>query len=397
VRELPGVQGLLNPNTLAPASREFSDSVMLIELNSLGGPELVARYGGQDRIPLDEPEIIVEAGTPSPTVTPTPDGVVITIESNVQNVRTGPSVDYEILGQLRQGETARVIGANIDFTWVVIEYRGQQGWLATFLLDVFGDRASVPVIAPPPTPTPGPATATPTPPAIPDLVVLSASPATIVRGTVTEVRAVVRNQGGSAAGPFAVAATFRPSEFFTAVNLQGLAAGAEREIVLPVNLTGATGSYTTAIVADLNSEVSEGDAGEANNIFDYTYKLDQGSFGVNNATLGSGSSIDLNPALTVSNDIQYTGAGLQTVGTCDGTNNCIGLISPTLSWESAHFDAIASTNGVNAGFISNAALQPGATIGILTAEGARGVIRVDAINPGVSITFTFRIYQAVSP
>lgn len=397
VREVPGVQGLLNPPSLGTNSREISDSVMIVELNSLGGPELVARYSGQEQVPLDEPEIIVEAGTPSPTVTPTPDGLVITIESAVQNVRTGPSLEYEVLGQVRQGETFQVIGANIDFSWVVIQYRGQQGWLATFLLDVFGDRGSVPVIAPPPTPTPGPATATPTPPAIPDIVVLSVSPATIVRGQATQVRAIVRNQGGAAAGPFAVASTFRPSDFFTAVNLDGLAAGTEREIILPVNITGATGNYTVAIVSDLNEQVNEGPEGEANNIFNYTYKLDQPSFGINSATLGSGSSLDLNPALTINNDITYTGAGLQTVGTCDGSNNCIGLLSPTLTWDTAHFDAVASTNGINAGFISNAALQPGTAIGVLTAEGARGVIRIDAIQPGVSITFTYRVYQAASP
>ena len=110
-------------------------------------------------------------------------------------------------------------------------------------------------------------------------------------------------------------------------------------------------------------------------------------------TLGSGSSVDLDPALAVSNDIQYTGAGLQTVGSCDGSRNCIGLISPTLNWDTAHYDAITSANGVNAGFISNAALQPGTTLGVLTADGLRGVIRIDAISPGVSVTFTYRIYQ----
>ena len=82
------------------------------------------------------------------------EGVVLTIKSAVQNVRTGPGMEYDILGKLRKDEQARIIGASLDFAWVIIDYRGQNGWLATYLLDVTGDRASVPVVAAPPTPTP---------------------------------------------------------------------------------------------------------------------------------------------------------------------------------------------------------------------------------------------------
>ena len=72
-----------------------------------------------------------------------------------------PATSYDILGQFNQGEQARVIGASIDYAWVVINFRGLQGWLAAYLLDISGDLRSVPVIPTPPTPTPG-VTATPT-------------------------------------------------------------------------------------------------------------------------------------------------------------------------------------------------------------------------------------------
>jgi len=57
---------------------------------------------------------------------------------------------------VNQNEQYKVIGATGDNAWVVIDFRGQQGWLATYLLDVFGNLQTVPIITPPPTPTPLP-------------------------------------------------------------------------------------------------------------------------------------------------------------------------------------------------------------------------------------------------
>lgn len=310
-------------------------------------------------------------------------------------MRTGPGTDYDILGQLRQGETREIVGATIDFDWVVIEFRGQQGWLATFLLEVTGDRNSIPVIAPPPTPTPPPATLTPTAQPIPDIVIVSASPSNVTLGTTTTLNVVVQNVGGSNAGPFAVAATFPPDSYFSAINLPGLAAGVQQTITLAIQATSTTGNYNATIVADLNDEVNEGATGEANNSnFLFNYKVDRSLVLINSATLNSGANIDLEGNLTPQPDIQYTGAGLNTVGVCSATTDCIGLLSPNLDWNTSHYDAITAANGINTTFIANAALTPGATVGVFTAEGRKGVIRVDNINPGVSITLTYRVYQS---
>ncbi|GAB4509332.1 MAG: hypothetical protein OHK0046_04120 [Anaerolineae bacterium] len=396
LRDVPGVQGTLNPTGLATG--ETNDTVAVIQLNALGGYDVVARYAATQRIPLEEEDIInppiSTRGTATPVPTATPDGVVITIESNVQNVRTGPGLEYDVLGQLRQGEQARVIGATADFSWVVIEFRGQQGWLATYLLDVFGDRSRIPVIAAPPTPTPRPATTTPTAGANADIIIAAASPANITLGTLTNINITVRNVGGVAAGPFAIAATFEPDDVFTAVNLPGLAAGAEAIIQLPVTLTSNTGNYAVAIVADLNNQVPEGPAGEANNTaFTFNYRVDRQLILVNNVTLSAGASVDLEGNVTPVPDISYTAAGLNTVSNCTGTAYCIGLLSPSLNWDTAHYDSITSANGINTTFIANTGLGVGSVIGVLTGEGRRGVLRVDAINPGVSITLTYRIYQ----
>lgn len=106
-----GVQGLLRPTQLGRG--ELSDHVVVIEIGSLGGARVVARFAGGVRLP-DETDIVGD-GTAVPSPTPTPDGVVVTVRSQVQNVRTGPSTAYDVLGQLQEGEQRQVIGANVDF------------------------------------------------------------------------------------------------------------------------------------------------------------------------------------------------------------------------------------------------------------------------------------------
>lgn len=389
VRNVPGIQGIINADGLPRG--ELTDGVIITQLNALGGPVVVARYARGVRL-VEEPPPPPEPAEPTPT--PTPEGVNITILSTRQNVRTGPGLEYDVLGQLRQGEQARVIGATLNFDWVVISYRGQNGWLATYLLEVFGDLNTVPVFQPPPTPTPPPATDTPTPQPIADVLVVAAAPSNITLGVPTTINVTVRNQGGLAAGRFAVAATFLPDNAFSAYNLSGLAAGADQVIPLEVTLNNATGNFEVVIVADLNNEVPESPEGEANNFsFIFSYKVDRQLILINNTNLNSGGLLDLEGNLPPQYDIQYTGAGLNTTAVCTGTENCIGLLSPVLTWDTAHYDAISPATGINTTFIPNAALTPGTTIGILTAEGRRGVIRVDNINPGVSITLTYRVYQ----
>jgi branched-chain amino acid transport system substrate-binding protein len=388
VRDFPGVQGRLNPGGLP--ERELSNSTAVIQLNIAGGFSVGARYAGAQRLTDEAVEVV--AGEPTPT--PTPEGVEITIRSARQNVRTGPGLEYDVLGQMSQGEQARVIGATIDFSWVVIEYRGQQGFLATYLLDVFGDRAGIPVVAPPPTPTPGPATATPTAIPYPDLIIAAAAPSNITWGMTTAINVTVANIGSRDAGQFAIAGTFPPDDYFTAATVVGgLPAGAERVVQLPVTLQTSTGNYEVIIVADLNQEVDEG-PGEANNWdFIFRYKVDRQLILINNTTLTTGATLDLEGGFTPDPDVRYDAGGLTTVSGCTGTEFCIGLLSPALNWDTSHYDAITAANGINTNFIPNSALTPGATIGVLTSDGRRGVMRVDAINPGVSITLTFRLYQ----
>jgi len=391
VRDIPGVQGTLNPTGLG--GNEISNSAVLIQFSDLGGSQLLARYAGTERLPLIPlPTEVAQISTPTPQPTATLDGVYIKVTGARQNVRSGPGTNYDVIGQLQNGEQFRVIGANNDFTWAVIEYRGGLGWLSTDIAEIVGNRNTVAIVAAPPTPTPG-ATSTPAPLPFPDAVIMAASPSTITWNTPTVVNVTVKNIGGVNAGPFAVASSFEPGTVFASYNFSGLGAGLEQTVPLTPSLllTGPTGIYSALIIADLNNELSESSGESNNNVFNFTYKLDRATLLINNATLTTGASLDLEVNAVPSFDITYSGGGLNTTGSCSGTAFCIGVLG-AVNWDTSHYDYIASGNGVNTNSIANSALVVGTTLGVLTAEGRRGVIRIDAINPGVSISFTYRVY-----
>jgi ABC-type branched-subunit amino acid transport system substrate-binding protein/uncharacterized protein YgiM (DUF1202 family) len=381
-----GVQGILNPAGLADG--ETSNNVVVQLMGTLGAGQPVVRFAGNERL--------TDTGAPGPeqplqpSPTPTPDGVVGTVISAVLNVRSGPGTNFDILGQLRQGEQVRILGANIDFSWAVIEFRGQQAWISTAsnLIEVFGNRNLVPIVAAPPTPTPAPATATPPVTDFPDLVILDAQPTVIPFNTPISVTVTVANIGGQSAGPFAVATSFQPGDAYAAFNLSGLAAGQSTTIQLPFPAVAQTGNFEVVIIPDLNQQVDEGPIGEANNYsFVYRYRIDRPAT-TNVASLVVGSTL----ALDIDNDLVLSADGLRTVSTCNGTTYCVGLLSPGLNFDTAYYDAISPANGISSSFIPNISLTPGAVIGVLTSTGARAVMRVDSVNPGVSVSFTYRVY-----
>lgn len=56
------------------------------------------------------------------------------------NVRTGPGTDFNILGALVPGQTADVIGSSGEANeWLQIEFHGEPGWIAYFVVTVSGD------------------------------------------------------------------------------------------------------------------------------------------------------------------------------------------------------------------------------------------------------------------
>lgn len=399
IRNFRGIQGNLSPALLVPG--ETSMNVVVYQLGEFGAPAAVARYEGIQRLALPNapsPILVISnsptprpTSTPAPTLTPfptaTPDGVFITITRSVQNVRVGPGLNYDILGQLTDGETARVVGALANFTWVAINFRGTIGWLSADILDITGNLNTVPVLTPPPPPTPLPATLTPTAAPIPDIVISAASPNRLTIGVPFTVNATVSNQGSVAAGPFAVAAAFQPGNVFSAVNLQGLGGSSQVIISLTGTLTGATGPQDVTIVADLNNQVNEG-TGEANNsAFILRYIADAPLL----TTAQAAGTLTLTELGTTSldggtQDIQWGGGGLVPLGATQ-----LGILTGFNSFEAVHRDAIFNATK------QNVAINPvtnGMMIAVRTDGGQKyGVIQVVQAVGGSQVTFNYRMYD----
>lgn len=383
ISNFDGVQGTLNPAGLSAG--ESSDNIAVYELGEFGAPFAVARFTGANRVILENPDFVRPTLTPLPTSTP--EGVYLVITRAVQNVRSGPGLDYDIIGQLQEGDTAQVVGATIDFGWVTINFRGTMGWLSRGILDIEGDTVGVPILTPPPSPTPVPATATPVPPPIPDIVVVSASPNRLTIGSVFNVVATVRNQGGGNAGAFAIAGSFEPGNIFTAQNLQGLSAGSQVDIALSGILSGATGRYNVTIVADLNNQVDEGTGETNNSAFILSYIADAPLL-TNAQAIGTIVLNELGVAALDggTQDIQWGGGGIVPLG---GTQ--LVLLNGFANADEVHRDAIANAGLVNA-TITN--ITPGMLIGIRSdTEGKYGLLQIVAAQAGGQITFNFRMYD----
>lgn len=379
LEDIAVVQGLLQPANLTLT--ETLTDVVVVEMNRFGVPLVLARYRNNERLPED---VVV---VPTVEAEPTPEGVYIVITGERQNVRTGPSIEFPILGELVQGDTATVIGATADNTWVVIDFRGQQGWLATYLLDVFGDLDTVPIITPPATPTPV-VTPTPLPPQEPDLIIetVAISPQPIVPNTPFNITVTVRNAGNTAAGPFTVGATLPPTNVATSAAVAGLPPGQTIVVNLPGTIT-ISGFYSASVVVDLNNQVNEGATGELNNVYNINYSIDTPLLSQGSQTLNLGDTIDLEDN-AIQGDANWNADGELALDAIFGAR--LGIL-PAMDVTQVHFDLVNPTL-INRESIPRAELNPGTLVGIITADGNRGVMRVDAVNDQ-QLTVTYRVYQ----
>jgi len=374
------LQGFFNP---ALGNNELTASVSIIITNRYGAPTLLARYEETGRIKVTN---VKPSPFPPATLTPspTPEGVVGTMKGTV-NVRNGPGANYLVIGQLRKGDQVPLIGASADFKWYVINFRQQNGWISADLVTVFGDARTLPVVAAPPTPIPSAtplASATPAPPALADIIMLSAAmnPPVPQPGQPFTLHVTIKNQGSADAGPFAVATSFKPGDKYTAANVPGLGAGQTTAVDL-TNTVDGTGTYTVAIVLDLNKQVDEGPAGEANNSPTFTYKIDHPYIAQGTVNIAPGNSVDFHGG---SPDVSYTTTQMAPVGAAK-----IGAM-PGVQLSDVHYDFL-SPDKVNTTPIPRSQLTPGMLIAMYTAEGRRGVLRVSGYS-GDTIIVDFYVY-----
>ncbi len=262
---LPRVESIQGHYNATLGSNELSADVSVFTTGDYGAPVINARSDETGRLTVPGavaavPTLVqVQPTQPPPPASATLEGVVATVKGASLNVRRGPGTNYDIIGRLKKDDVAQVIGVNQFGDWLVISFAQQQGWIVANLVTVSGNLKSVPILEPPPSPTPPPATATPTAQPFPDLVMVSAvfNPPTPKSGQPFTVSVVVKNQGAANASHFAVAASFLPGNVYSAQNIPGLAAGTSTTVNLTATVTGP-GTYTVAIVVDLNKEVNQG-------------------------------------------------------------------------------------------------------------------------------------------
>ncbi len=152
-------------------------------------------------LPTPAVTVIIATNTPAapqatlipPTPEPEDPTALVTARSGV-NVRTGPGLEYVVLGTAPYLTQLEVIGASQDSTWWVVaippNYNDGQGWVADEYVDV-QNVDDVLVVPAPPTPTPA-ATATATATPAPEIN-FSASRTTINAGETATLNWSVEN------------------------------------------------------------------------------------------------------------------------------------------------------------------------------------------------------------
>lgn len=100
--------------------------------------------------------LIVATLTPTTTRIPTATPVQLTLRvvDRLVNCRYGPGLVYELMDELAEGQSARVLGRNGASTWWYIRDPGNPNgfcWVSSSVTEISGDAGSLPVIQAPAT------------------------------------------------------------------------------------------------------------------------------------------------------------------------------------------------------------------------------------------------------
>ena len=169
---------------------------------------------------LPEPQVVVVAeptampDMPEPTEMPeptdTPDSSPRVTALVNSNVRAGDSTSYNVVGGLREGETASILGISSFGTgWFYIELStGRRGFIHPNLVTAEGELSNLKRVNPPPlppTPIPQPTTV-PAPSTGPNLRIINDQirPHPPRCNQAYEVQVTVVNEGNAASGAFAI-------------------------------------------------------------------------------------------------------------------------------------------------------------------------------------------------
>ena len=97
---------------------------------------------------------VAATNTPVPTLNPTatPVELSLRVTDELVNCRFGPGTVYALINELREGESARVLGRNDTSTWRYIRDPGNPRgfcWISAIVTEVNGDVTALPILEPP--------------------------------------------------------------------------------------------------------------------------------------------------------------------------------------------------------------------------------------------------------
>lgn len=274
-----------DPALAAPTTDVSSPSVNAQPTQDTGAPQ------GGAGAPQSAPTQAAPPTSAATQVPPTASAPQVKVKQGA-NVRRGPSTAFEPpLGSMAAGQTAEIIGKNLDGTWYKIRFYNGEGWIAALTVDVEGNTSNLPAEAGPATPIP----ATPVP-VVPTGVPTSAAPATgpdlvvegipaisphpFVCGQASEITVTVKNIGSAASNISKVVVTDlyngTPGAS-TSFPLGALQPGQTAQAVMYLTvMTNFNEGHTTRVTVDAEAQNTE--TNENNNQYvSAVYSLGQGS------------------------------------------------------------------------------------------------------------------------
>jgi len=231
------------------------------------------------------PQVILPTVQPppiqaSPTATPFDTTPRVTATTNA-NIRRGDSIFHEVLGALRPGESATIIGISDSGSgWYNIQLaNGSRAWIAPSVVTVSGDTRNLPRISPPAPPTATPIPFTPTPITQANLAVssltLSVDPPRCKETFVITLRITNFGTGStSSSGAIAVQDVHTATGTIAATTSGGfpiLAPGQSFDATIPLTVsTFFNEAHRISIVIDSLNQVAETNESDNSVVRDYT-------------------------------------------------------------------------------------------------------------------------------
>ncbi len=100
---------------------------------------------GQIQLPTATPTLV---GGPSATPSRTPTQSPVLAEAiGEANLRAGPGLDFDVVGQITAGNPIPVIGRSFEFPWYQVAFEGvPEAWVFEQLVTIDGDISTVPIV-----------------------------------------------------------------------------------------------------------------------------------------------------------------------------------------------------------------------------------------------------------